>query len=401
MIEDKKPAASNQVDRSDITIERIDNLDQLEAFKSDWNRILFENETRTVELTYEWQTTFWKHVGRDSSLFVLIVKQGDRVIGIAPLRLKLSKKFGIPLRQLQFIAADESNFQDFIIAEQHLVVLECIKDYLVQNKALWDVFYLTHVPEESSTVSFLSKQTTSSIQYRLLPPEKCIYANGNKTWAEHTQMRSKKANKKIRQRLNRLEEDGEVKTFYCQNPQELIENLEKFFVLHRNKWNQTTTPSQFNDENYRNFYLEVSPMLLDKGQIDLFVFTLDKEAIGILYTFIYDKQILLQWSSYDTDYEHRSPAIAMRETYLADKFNTQQLSKVDFGIAVPYKEWWGDQFRYRYNMEIYVKNVLPMTVLALDSLKERLKSIEPLRKFVQDIKDKLFIIQKKSMEQDE
>ena len=44
-----------------LAIERIQDISFLETIKDDWNALLQKSDTKTIELTWEWQTTYWRH----------------------------------------------------------------------------------------------------------------------------------------------------------------------------------------------------------------------------------------------------------------------------------------------------------------------------------------------------
>jgi hypothetical protein len=86
--------------KKSLQIERIAEAADLEKLKEIWNALLERNATRTVELTYEWQMTYWKHFNQNAELFVLVVKADETVIALAPLKLTQKGLPGIPFAHL-------------------------------------------------------------------------------------------------------------------------------------------------------------------------------------------------------------------------------------------------------------------------------------------------------------
>ena len=56
------------------------------ALKPEWNDLVRRSSSDTLFLTWEWQSTWWKHLG-EGSLLLLGFRHGDdgRLAGIAPL----------------------------------------------------------------------------------------------------------------------------------------------------------------------------------------------------------------------------------------------------------------------------------------------------------------------------
>lgn len=382
-----------------FTIKRIEDMPVLAGYRDTWNTLLDQNQTQTVELTYEWQAGFWKHFNQNAHLFVLVVVKADRVVAIAPLKVTRVRKFGIPLRQLEFIAAKESNYQDFIIGAHHLEVYACIQNYLIQHNHLWDTFVAHHVPETSATVNFLSQQLHTIARQRVAGIERCIFATVNKTWDEHTATLPKKSRAQISNRKNRLQKKGAVSTRWCNQDDDLRQYVEIFFELHRKRWNRTNTPSQFNDDRYCAFYQEVSPELLKQQQIDLFVLLVDERPVALLYAFKHNRQYLIQLITYDPDYADASPSTVMHELFMQDVFGSAAFTIVDFGNYHSYKELWANEFKQRFNIELYSRRPKPTLAFFLTqaekTIREYLKSIEPLRRFVRSMKLRFHFLKRK------
>jgi len=347
-----------------LEIERIEEVKDIERLKTDWNGLLEHNETKTVELTYEWQMTYWKYFNAHARLFILVVKDNDSIVAIAPLKLSYLGKLGIGIRRLEFIAAEESNYQDFIIGGSREEVLECIANYLVRNKDLWDVLSLRHVPETSTTSYFFLNKLDNSLLCRVAGIEKCIYLKIDKTWEEYA-AKSRKKRRKIANRMRKLEKiGGKISFFRCSTEEQFRSNLQKFFELHRKRWNQTDTPSQFNDDRYCQFYLDIVPQLLPKKQIDLFVLKAGEAPVSLMISFLFGRNYLTQLATYDTDYAIGSPSNVMWEMFVKQAFS-DGIEIIDDGYYYPYKELWSDQFKNRLNIEIYPKRALPYCLYIL------------------------------------
>lgn len=384
---------------SELDIERIHTLEDLEILEEDWNNLLEHNETKTVELTYEWQTTYWKQFHENSELFVLLVRDANSIVAIAPLRLTYTRRFGARIRILEFIAAKESNYEDFIIRGNNRKALECILSYLKSNRKSWDVLSLRHIPETSITAHFLLNNLDGSLLRRIADRAECIFLKINKSWEEYAKG-SKKARKKIEYRIRRLRRYGEFDCFHCSTEEQIRSNLLRFFELHHKRWDPTETPSQFNDDRQREFYLEVTPKLLAKGLVDLFVLRLRETPVALIYSFLFGRNRLIQLIAYDTDYSKGAPLQVAHELLVEEAF-ADGVEVIDFGHYYPYKELWAGCFKNKVSIEIYPKRLLPWCIYALaeiaNSLRVNLKRISLLRRFVRYIRRRVRLLGEKHL----
>ena len=135
-----------------LNISEIKTFEELLSLENQWNPLLNRSETNTIFLTYEWIANWWKIFGKGKELLVLLVKNDENLVGIAPLMIANSKKFGIIDKKIQFIGAPLADYCDFIIAEDKESVLKQIYSYILEKKETWDTMSLDEVPEKSSTI---------------------------------------------------------------------------------------------------------------------------------------------------------------------------------------------------------------------------------------------------------
>ena len=384
---------------SAVTVEVIKEPVALEAIKNEWDRLLLKGHTRTVELSYEWQMTFWdnfhngknpvraKSGSRYPRLFVLVARDAGKLVGVAPLMISISRKNGFPGRVLEFIAGLESNYQDFIVDPGVPGVLQTMVDCLIANYKQWDMMHLRYVPENSPTLEFLANSGFGRLCHKRTIQRKCTVSLALKgTWDELQNTMSRKARWKIRNRTKKLAKTGDVKTFHCSTESDFLAYMKKFFELHRKRWNRTDTPSNFNDQRCRNFYLDVIPQLFPKKQADLYVMEAGDRTLAMIFSFLLGNDCLTQLTIYDTDFEKFSPSIVAQDRYVEESFESR-IEVLDFGDHYPFKEMWARESRYKVSMELYPRKTLRSLVLycftlLAEPIRALLRKIKPLRKIV-------------------
>ena len=101
-----------------IKIVEINDLANLKVTAEEWNSLLNES-TSTPFQTYEWITNYIKHFIPNEKLFLLLAYSDDELVGIAPLRKFVQKKWKL-FTQKKIIFLDEvfSEYCDFIIRSE-------------------------------------------------------------------------------------------------------------------------------------------------------------------------------------------------------------------------------------------------------------------------------------------
>ena len=82
-----------------LTVELVDSMEKLGSLRKAWNDALAKSSVDDAHLTWEWFYAWWKNFGREG-LFVLIVKDSDRVLAIAPFVKQKSRLLGLPVRNI-------------------------------------------------------------------------------------------------------------------------------------------------------------------------------------------------------------------------------------------------------------------------------------------------------------
>jgi len=376
-----------------FSVEKIETTASAEKLHSIWNSLLSLSQTKTIELTYEWQMTYWSHFNRKSKLFILVVKEFDEIIGIAPLKITSLRKYGIKIRKIEFIAAKESNYQDLIIGRSCENVIRSILDYLLIHKGKWDVLTLSHMPQDSKVCQFLLNNLSPSLFPRVSHVDKCISLNIEKSWSEYENSLSSKAMANLRNRTKRLEKLGKLESFRCVDEKDFKIYMNKFFELHRKRWRGTETPSQFKDERSCAFYLDIIPKLLPKDQIEFYVLEMAKKPLAFLIASVYNNNYLIQLIAYDIDYSKYAPSAILHHNFVKDIF-IREGNVLDFGYYYPYKAVWANHIKEKLHIEIYKKGTTVSNLIYILSnidsyIRSKLRNITPLRRLVVFINKKI------------
>lgn len=343
-----------------LEVERIEGRDALETIRATWDKLLDQSETKTADLTPAWQLTYWDHLAATSQLFLLVVREAGEIVAIAPLKRRTTRKFGLPIRYLEFIAAGQSNYQDFIIGRRREEVLASIVEYLVLHRNQWDVLYLRHVPEHSTTARFFLEapaRQNRSVVSRVTRVQRCIYLEIEQSWEQYC-AGSVKMRSKIASKQRKLQKLGDIVVYHCNTEHDYEKNLTRFFELHRLRWNNTDTPSQFNDERYCRFYRDAGFQLLSKKQLDLFMFEVDEKPIAGLLTLRYDRRCVQQLTAFDPVYAPTSPSLVMHEIFVEELFG-DDVGMFDFGHYYPYKEAWASSFKNTLDIKVHLVGLAP------------------------------------------
>ena len=87
-----------------MKIIEINHFKDFISLKNTWDMLL-EHSSNEVFSTWEWLSTWWKYFGNNKKLLILLAKENDRIVGIAPLMYSIDRVFGVNQSIIEFIGA--------------------------------------------------------------------------------------------------------------------------------------------------------------------------------------------------------------------------------------------------------------------------------------------------------
>ena len=278
------------------------------ALKPEWNELLQRSRCNTLFLTWEWQSTWWKHLGEGSLLLLGFRSEDDgRLVGIAPL-FRASNDGGQSV--LYVIGCrDVSDYLDLIIeAGQEDAVYQALLDYLEREAQDWDLFDICNIPQDSLTYVRLRELAEDRGYQTLVEIEDvCPIIDLPDTWDDYLMMLKKKQRHEVRRKLRKSDAEADTRFIVVGEEHDLQAAVRDFIDLH-----QKSTPDkdQFMDSVMQGFFLDMAQVLLDKGWLQLVFIEMDGEKAATLLNFDYGDSILVYNSGYDpARFRHLSPGI--------------------------------------------------------------------------------------------
>jgi len=108
----------------------VDSEVEFDALRPAWNRLLDESLDKNLFLSWEWQSTWWKHFGNGRQLNILIVEENGKLTAIAPLvRSRLSLGI-LNFESLESISYDGGDYGGIILGRRDQESLALISSYL-------------------------------------------------------------------------------------------------------------------------------------------------------------------------------------------------------------------------------------------------------------------------------
>jgi CelD/BcsL family acetyltransferase involved in cellulose biosynthesis len=280
------------------------------ALRDEWNPLLAASRFNTPFLTWEWQSTWWSHLG-EGDLFLLAWREdSDRLAGLAPLYLQTAATGESKLTLVGCI--EVSDYLDVIAADgRETQVLAALMDWLSGSEAPhWDVVDMCNLPEVSLTHQRLPEMARSQGYGAVVTKEDvCPVIDLPDSWDAYLKMLGKKQRHEVRRKIRRAEEAGEVSWYIVEDYHDLAAEMDDFIELHRLS---RRDKDQFMEPQMQRFFHAAARTMLDSGWLQLSFLQVNGQKAATMLCFDYADSILVYNSGYAPQvYSAISPGIVL------------------------------------------------------------------------------------------
>lgn len=293
--------------------------EELDRLEGEWLGLL-ELSPEPVPFLYPlWQRVWLEEFQEESELLLLSVREGERLIGVAPLLrhdacLSLVGHYSI------------CDYMDFVVRpDADGTFFEALFEALGGHD--WEELDLRGLREASPTLSTLPGLAEGlgfevTRELEAVSPRLDLPA----TWEEYLGRLPKKDRHEVRRKLRRLAQYGDVRLQVLTSPEETAKGLEdllRFMVESRED------KARFMTEKMGQFFRHMVAELSKVGLVRLYALELDGQAVASILCFDVGGCIYLYNSGYDPGYSSLAVGLLSKVLCLRDAIE-QGRRRLDF-----------------------------------------------------------------------
>lgn len=333
-----------------LTVQKISNLKQFAALSTEWDTLLEQSAANTIALTHDWLLTWWEVFGTGRELCVLTVRDGNALIGVAPLLKRRVSSLGVPMRRLEFLASGEdstdeicSPYLDFILQNgREADALKAIFRFLHEEETAWDEIVLTELLDSSPSLSVITTEAEAAeLKCEIVESGEAVYLPLSTDWDTIMEQVSRKMRHNTKQELKAFEKSGGEFSI-AQSGAEFEAHFAGLVELHQTSWIARGQPGVFASAPFSRFHRKLRERLLPKGQIRVPAVHIEGEIVAALYLFYYNGKVFFYQSGFKVRPPLHSPGNLVRSL------------AIQHAIRDGYSEWdflqaENDSYKYRWN----------------------------------------------------
>lgn len=335
-----------------LTIEKISKSSDLLELKDIWNNLLERSDCNIPYLTHEWFSAAYEYLDKDKELFILLVKDENEVIGIAPMLLSKEKILGFSIKRIGFINNAYTPYQDFILTGKKEECLQLILQYIKTNSWPWCIVELHEMRDTSENIKFLQRLCEdSNFFFNKKFKSYSWYLPTNSSWEEGLAKLTPSVRKEFRRKVKRLERLGKLKLEVITEISDIKRHLEVCFDFYARTWKGR--------EPRPEFYFKIAESFAKECNLFLYALLLNNRPISYLYCIKSSKTLLGIKTTYDPSYYAFSPGIVLFYKCIEKLFHDKGIFEFDIGRGNErFKREWTPLAHEQFSLVLGRKDIL-------------------------------------------
>jgi CelD/BcsL family acetyltransferase involved in cellulose biosynthesis len=246
----------------------LESVTQLDTIRNEWNELAAH--TQNVFATWQWNSIWWRHFGGKQRLRVTVCRSRQgRVIAVLPLYEWRTRPFRV-VRFLGHHAGDELG--PICRPADRVETARAIRATLAQHRD--DILLGEHLPAHEGWSDLLDAKVL------VREPSPAIRFESSE-WERFLASRTSNFRGNVRRKQRFLSQGREIRYRLTERPEELGQDLDSLFALHRARWSgQPTTFSKA-----EAFHREFAACALEEGWLRLWLLEVDGRPRAACYGF--------------------------------------------------------------------------------------------------------------------
>lgn len=273
-----------------------------------WQDALDRCPAATLFLTPFWQHIWWKHFGEGKTLCLFSLREGQRLLGVAP----LCQEGGT----LSFLGeTDLFDYHDFIVPQGEEGAFYPALVHTLAGMS-WQSLRLLSLREGSPTLEHLPPLARRQgwecqVEEEDVAPGLPLPAD----WEAYLQRLERHDRHEIRRKIRRFSPHGPPHCYAIDDPNYLWGFLEEFFALMRQSMEEK---SRFLTPQREAFFRDAGVALAERGILRLYFLEYEGKRVAAALCFDYRGQRLLYNSGFDPAYGHLSVGLVLKALTIKD-----------------------------------------------------------------------------------
>lgn len=286
-----------------------------EALQGEWNALVARSQNDRIFQRWEWHYHWWQAYC-PGELFVLVVRDGERLVGLAPMFIEHYAPLG---KRARIIGShDVTDYMD-VIADDELrqTVYQALAEAFAAQRARFDVLDFSNIPSESPTLTeFTAALQSAGFSTVVTQQEVCPLFALPQTFEAYLESLESKQRSELRRKMRRAEGSDAMAWYVVGAEHDLEAELKAFLGLMAASHPEKAAFLQ--NPQHVAFFNAFMPVAMANDWLQLNFETVDGERVAAYLNFDYHDEILVYNSGLAPDkFGSLSPGIVLLANNIA------------------------------------------------------------------------------------
>jgi CelD/BcsL family acetyltransferase involved in cellulose biosynthesis len=319
-------------------------VESLDGITSSWDELRHCLRWSSIFVLPAWLKVWWEAFGREAELYLRTLRQGEKVIGFAPLLVNKATASFIG-------SADVCDYLDFATVpggerDFFKVLLDDLREKGIKKLDLRPLR-----PDSTVLTHLVSVAENRGYEVTCRPEDVSLELDLPATWNEYLAILKNKQRHEVSRKLRRLWEAGSIEHRCVEVGQEVEDYLDIFMKLFSLSKDEKAS---FMNHNRESFFRSLAKAMAEIGLLRLGILEMDKVPMAMTMGFDYDGSHYLYNSAYDPQFSYLSVGLLCKVLCLKESIE-KGIRKWNFLKGVePYKYRLGGQEVPLYSCQITI-----------------------------------------------
>jgi len=326
-----------------ISVKIIQDFDSLLTIRKVWRSLVEKNQSLSVFALPEWHIAWWKSVGIDRTMYILVLEREGEVVGIVPLCMRRGGWDDLKTTLLEWSGGSQSDYQDLVADDRYInEVVLAIGPSFKELRQKVNVARFHNILSESKFANWIMAKQSTTLSTTPVP----FLALGQKSYKQIASQWTRSHRGDVNRQRRRLEEKGALTLKVLSDPQEALVHLPGFFEAVEVRWmgNRMHSGNVLSNQ-HQQFFRELITSDGFSPHLHFSVLQLNEVVISYHFGFLYLGTLYYYRPAYVQDYAIFSPG-KVHLSMLVELGCLREWKEIDLlGGGEHYKYLWAKEER--------------------------------------------------------
>lgn len=373
-----------------LNVTRASTLAECERFSGQWNDLVQQSTAHHIFATFEWIRCWWEVFGKEKQMYVMVIRDHEKIIGIAPLMISKRGLSSCFCRTLECIGQDSADYNSLILLRnREEEILAVLVDYLLSYVHEYDVWMLKGLADGATVVAIKTILSQRKVPFHETKSDYPFISLAG-SFQAYLDKIPKKFKKQIMAYRKKIADHKTVELRYATDNKTAVLFWEKFMSLYRKRASKKRMYYDFLNKKNQFFLKCIQEQFLATKRLSFTALALDGAIVSIHFGFVYNERFYYYAPVFDDDCGGVSPGVVHLSYLVEDAFRDSSLKIFDLLRGAEwYKTRWTDKASRCYDMVVANRRGMKSLVLAMVRIKDVLVTVFGLGR----LKDYLVFLQ--------